>query len=606
MTTTVREPIRPRRQGGKPVGAFAAPAAPDVDLVARTRDGDSDAYAALYARHAGAARRLARHLTRTDAAADDVVADAFTAVLASLRAGGGPTEAFRPYLLTTVRRRAWRGARDREEPVDPADATGPLDDGREAASGSVGEDEDAALLVSAYRSLPERWQLVLWHTEVEGRPPAEVAPLVGLSPHATAALSHRAREGLREAFLQAHLQAAPPTACRPTIEHLGALVRGSIGARDGARARAHLEDCPRCCELRAELTSINTALRAAIGPLVLGGAAAAYLARQSGATTAGARSAVAASVRRGAALGAIVALSLGVLAIWTERRQPSATEAAAPTGPAAAGAPRADDPADPSGPGSTSIALPGGTAVTSLRRAACADDLGVAVTTAAPAGESGAITGAVLVRAGGDALTALGVTLDGVVTPVTGTAGDLLRDVVAPATGGRPAAPTTQGDAVCVRLPRAALLDDGGAWALVVTYLPPGGIGLDDVRVAALSAPFALLGDTTRDAVRQVRSTLADALDGLAAATGAAPLGGVVDGAGDAVDGVLDGAGTLGADPLAGGGGGTGGAGNAPTAPTPPAPTPPTTLLPPLGLPPTVTLPPVTLPTLPSLPPILP
>lgn len=86
----------------------------DAELIRRTRDGDADAYGALFARHAAAARMLAARLTSgTPVAADDVVSDAFVGVLAAFRAGKGPEEAFRPYLYTAVRNGA-AALRERE------------------------------------------------------------------------------------------------------------------------------------------------------------------------------------------------------------------------------------------------------------------------------------------------------------------------------------------------------------------------------------------------------------------------------------------------------------------------------------------------------------
>ena len=64
---------------------------------------------------------------------------------------------------------------------------------------------DSTLAARAFHRLPERWQTVLWHTEVEQESPAEVAPLLGLTPNGVAALAYRAREGLRQAYLQEHL-----------------------------------------------------------------------------------------------------------------------------------------------------------------------------------------------------------------------------------------------------------------------------------------------------------------------------------------------------------------------------------------------------------------
>src|SRR3954447_11541421 len=75
----------------------------DAELIAATRGGDAAAFGQLWDRHVEAARRLARRLAGNPADADDLVSEAFTKVLASLRAGNGPDRAFRAYLLASVR-----------------------------------------------------------------------------------------------------------------------------------------------------------------------------------------------------------------------------------------------------------------------------------------------------------------------------------------------------------------------------------------------------------------------------------------------------------------------------------------------------------------------
>ncbi|HEY5886904.1 MAG TPA: sigma-70 family RNA polymerase sigma factor, partial [Acidimicrobiales bacterium] len=238
--------------------------------------GDADAYGQLYLRHEPAATSLARYLTRSKHEADDVVADAFARVLRAIRGGAGPTEAFRPYLLTAVRRTVWRhsdevahtrlaATEDEAEMIDLRLAVEPEDH------------SDEGLVLRAFQELPERWQLVLWHTEIEGQPPAAVAPLLGLSANATAALAVRAREGLRQAYLQAHLQARPADTCRFSVEHLGSFVREGLGKRDTAKVEAHLDECAECRELQSDLGSLNKALRSVVGPAVLGAGASRYL-----------------------------------------------------------------------------------------------------------------------------------------------------------------------------------------------------------------------------------------------------------------------------------------------------------------------------------------
>ena len=79
----------------------------DVDLIAASRAGDAAAYDSLYRRHLAAAYGLARQLVRNRAEADDVVAETFAKILDLLHRGGGPDDAFRPYLLAAVRRAAY-------------------------------------------------------------------------------------------------------------------------------------------------------------------------------------------------------------------------------------------------------------------------------------------------------------------------------------------------------------------------------------------------------------------------------------------------------------------------------------------------------------------
>src|SRR5687767_6548434 len=91
----------------------------DGELIAAVRSGDTDAYGELFARHVDAGRRLARSLT-DPVAADDLVSEAFTKVLVVLQRGAGPDLAFRPYLLTAVRRLHVDGIRatDRARPTE--------------------------------------------------------------------------------------------------------------------------------------------------------------------------------------------------------------------------------------------------------------------------------------------------------------------------------------------------------------------------------------------------------------------------------------------------------------------------------------------------------
>jgi DNA-directed RNA polymerase specialized sigma24 family protein len=189
------------------------------------------------------------------------VADAFARVLRAIRSGSGPAEEFRPYLLTAVRRTVWRRAEQASAAGSVATCTeqAELLDLRLAIDPE--DHSEDAIVLEAFQHLPERWQLVLWHTEVEGLSPAEAAPHLGLSPNATAALAVRARRGLRRAYLEAHLPARPAAACRSTVEHLGAYVSGDLAPRFLPSVESHLTGCIRCQELHDDLESEQAVIR---------------------------------------------------------------------------------------------------------------------------------------------------------------------------------------------------------------------------------------------------------------------------------------------------------------------------------------------------------
>ncbi|HET7432791.1 MAG TPA: sigma-70 family RNA polymerase sigma factor, partial [Nocardioides sp.] len=256
----------------------------DAELISAVRGGDVDAYGELFARHVDAARRLARQLAGP-ADADDLVSDAFTKVLTVLQRGGGPDLAFRAYLLTAVRRLHVDRIRATSR-LKPVDDLTPFDPGLPFQDTAVEGFENAAA-ARAFASLPERWQMVLWHTEVEGQKPADVAPLLGMSANSVSALAYRAREGLRQAFLSQHATDPDDVDCAWTRDHLGAYVRGGLSRRDAGKVDDHLAECRPCAAVYLELTEVNSGLAALLAPLLLGSAGAGYLSSTGGGAAAG-------------------------------------------------------------------------------------------------------------------------------------------------------------------------------------------------------------------------------------------------------------------------------------------------------------------------------
>ena len=247
----------------------------DAELITAVRVGDNAAYGVLFERHRFAALRLGRQLL-PGAESEDLVSEAFTKVLVQLQEGRGPDLAFRAYLLTSIRRLHVDRIRSAAR-VRTTDDEAELDRHVEFFDVAAA-DFERGTAADAFASLPERWQLVLWHLDVEGQKPADVAPILGMSANSVSALAYRAREGLRQAYLQHHLADTASGNCRWTTERLGAHVRKGLSNRDAARVDGHLDDCRRCMGIHLELTEVNSNLSGILAPALLGTAAAGYLA----------------------------------------------------------------------------------------------------------------------------------------------------------------------------------------------------------------------------------------------------------------------------------------------------------------------------------------
>ncbi|MHC5795184.1 sigma-70 family RNA polymerase sigma factor [Lacisediminihabitans sp. FW035] len=244
--------------------------ASDESLVALARGGDRGAFAQLWQRHARSGLRVARQFT-SSIDADDLVSEAYVRIYQRVLAGGGPDGAFRPYLYTTIRNLASRWGGDRHD-VN-VDDIGDFEDPT-AAEDPAAIALDRTLTVRAFRALPERWQSVLWYTEVEGMDPHEVAPILGLTANGVAALSYRAREGLRKAWLQAHVSDATASGeCQWAIARLGDFARNGLTARERTRVSDHLATCARCSIISEEVDEVGSRLALVMLPLLLGGIA---------------------------------------------------------------------------------------------------------------------------------------------------------------------------------------------------------------------------------------------------------------------------------------------------------------------------------------------
>ncbi|MGW7068011.1 sigma-70 family RNA polymerase sigma factor [Streptomyces sp. NPDC054855] len=319
--------VPPQREGLRGEGPPA-----DSDLITRMRAGDDTAYEELYRRHAEAVRRYARTCCRDAHTADDLTAEVFARMLQAVRGGSGPEHAVRAYLLTTVRRVAagWTKSAKREQLVEDFAVFA----AQASRSSEVSDDDtldlgadvramheaEQSMAMQAFRSLPERWQAVLWHTEVEDESPSDVATLFGLDANGTRVLAKRAREGLKEAYLQAHVSTTltADEECARYADRLGAYARGSLRTRAERGLRKHLEECAKCRLAAGQIKEVASGIPGVVPIAVIGWFGAAGYAKVAalvggGAASAGAAGAAAASggSSGGAAGGGAAAEGLG-------------------------------------------------------------------------------------------------------------------------------------------------------------------------------------------------------------------------------------------------------------------------------------------------------
>ncbi|WNI16968.1 sigma-70 family RNA polymerase sigma factor [Actinacidiphila sp. ITFR-21] len=294
----------------------------DTELLARVRGGQDNAYEELYRRHAESVRRYARTCCRDAHTAEDLTGEVFARTLQAIRGGSGPETSVRAYLLTTVRRvaAAWGNTAKREQLVEDfavfavsAAGAGATEENADlGAEVRAMREAERSLAIRAFRTLPERWQTVLWHTAVEDESPSDIAPLLGLTPNATAVLAHRAREGLRQAYLQAHVSSTLTAGgdCARYADRLGAHARGALRTRADRELNRHLKECARCSAASTELADLNSALKGLLPVAYIGWFAAVYAAK-AGIAVAGGAAAAGAAGGAAAVAGAASGTSAG-------------------------------------------------------------------------------------------------------------------------------------------------------------------------------------------------------------------------------------------------------------------------------------------------------
>ncbi|WP_371573604.1 ricin-type beta-trefoil lectin domain protein [Streptomyces sp. NBC_01314] len=209
-------------------------------------------------------------------AAERLAGQAFRSIHGDAASHAGADFPWRPRLLAAVLEatREWN-ADDRRSSLHPDLRVGATSDARRAVSGTDRASGARSLLLRALRNLPDRAQVLLWHTVVEAEDIEAVAPLLGAEP--SLLNPERARTLLRDECVRVHLDLAPDERCR----RLNRLIdvharRGSIEMM--AEVREHLDGCAYCGAAVDQLDQSPDRLPALLAEAVLGFRAADYLA----------------------------------------------------------------------------------------------------------------------------------------------------------------------------------------------------------------------------------------------------------------------------------------------------------------------------------------
>ncbi|WP_216589590.1 sigma-70 family RNA polymerase sigma factor [Streptomyces brasiliscabiei] len=234
------------------------------------------AYTRIYEEQHPRLVAYARSLTRNSWTAEDLVAEAHFRVWRRL-SGGHEIDNVPAYLMTTVRHLATTASTTatRETPLDPtaperAEAEIRVVGPRSADASDPAEQVSSVdLLVRVLGQLPERWVQALWLAEAEGEPLETVGRRIGAKQGATAVLLHRAREGMRQAFLREQPGAPIDPACQVRWGRMPAYVRGTATSRQSAQLLGHVDACDDCRARLSVLMRTNDRLPALVGPALL-------------------------------------------------------------------------------------------------------------------------------------------------------------------------------------------------------------------------------------------------------------------------------------------------------------------------------------------------
>jgi len=177
------------------------------DLVAKARDGDTEALRALVSRALPVVRRWALVRTGDPTEADDLTQDVLVQVIQRLDAYGG-TARFTTWLYSVTRNAAAdrfrRQARRRRLEDDPRAPSELAPDPPAAPDDQADRSTVRAIVAVFFRELPPRQREVFDLADLQGLTSVEIAERLGIEPVSVRAHLFKARRTLRARILESH------------------------------------------------------------------------------------------------------------------------------------------------------------------------------------------------------------------------------------------------------------------------------------------------------------------------------------------------------------------------------------------------------------------
>jgi RNA polymerase sigma-70 factor (ECF subfamily) len=188
-----------------------------MQLLARLREGDEDAFVTLVSRHHDPMLRLARTFVDSQAVAEEVVQDTWLGVLRGIDRFEGRSS-LRTWLLAILVNRARTAGVRESRSVASSDSEGftaavdasrfhptgawrsPPEQWVEDLEDRIGAEALRGQILAALAEMPERQRAVVMLRDVDGLRSDEVCQVLDLTPANERVLLHRGRSRLRQAL----------------------------------------------------------------------------------------------------------------------------------------------------------------------------------------------------------------------------------------------------------------------------------------------------------------------------------------------------------------------------------------------------------------------